>query len=149
MKRIAFILVAALALTSLPMTAQNMKRGQQQRRGGMQSMYTPEQQAERVAKDLNLSDAEKAKLVDFYTKNRAEREAARAEHLKNNEQRRAENMAKREEFRKEREVFQKQHDAELEKIIGKEKLEELKKMREERRNSNRSDAPRMGRNYRR
>ncbi len=139
MKKVGIVLLAGFFTLSLSLAAQN-QRGQQ-RQGGMMSNYTPEKQAEQMAKDLNLTAGQQAKLADFYRGQKEQRDAKREEFMKAQNERREANQANREKFRTEREKEQKLHDAEIEKIIGKDKMEQLKKMREERRNKNRDARP--------
>ena len=122
---------------NLSLSAQN---GDKARMGG-DRQFSPEQHAERLAKELSLTDAQKKQVAEFYTKQQDLRKKEREEFQKQKADAREENKAERDKFRAEREKIQKEHDVELEKIIGKDKMEQLKKNREERMQKNRENRP--------
>ena len=144
MKKLMYSLLAGLFVFNLSLSAQN---GDKARMGGGDRQFSPEQHAERLAKELNLTDAQKKQVAEFYTKQQDVRKKEREEFQKKKADVREENKAEREKFRAEREKIQKEHDVELEKIIGKDKMEQLKKNREERMQKNRENRPnRQGNN---
>ena len=89
-------------------------------------MPTPKEQADRLTKQLNLTEAQNAELVTYFTDQKTKREAARESAKKEDK---TTKEARQAEMKKERE----QESAALEKIIGKEKMDELNKFREENR----------------
>jgi hypothetical protein len=127
MKKIGLILLMAVFAASMSVSAQQRvaprgERGQRQEmREKAATHVTPQARAERMAKELELTDAEKAKVQELFEKQDAKRLKHQAEAGK-----------KREEFRKKFEAERKAQDAELEKIIGKEKFQKHETMRTER-----------------
>ncbi|MDR1743377.1 MAG: hypothetical protein LBR48_06095 [Dysgonamonadaceae bacterium] len=88
-------------------------------------MPSPEEQASRMAKHLDLTADQQTALVKHFTDLKAKHENAKKDAQKSQEERRAE-------MKKEREA----EAAALEKIIGKDKMETLKKEFEKRREEN-------------
>lgn len=76
------------------------------------SGLTPKEKADRVAEKYGLSEQQRDNLEKYYRKNREDREAIRQQE------------------RTKREEFQKKQDRELEEIIGKEKMDEIRHSRE-------------------
>lgn len=148
MKKIGILtLVAlfALSFTAFSQPQRPNRNGQPASRG---VNWTPEQRAENLTKELNLTDIQKSSLVDFYKKQDKIREENRAEREKQRDQVMKDREKTREEYRAEREKELALQDAELEKIIGKEKMDEHKKIRQQRldrMNENRRERPDMGR----
>lgn len=134
MKRIGLLVLASLLVLNIGVFAQNANKGKRQGRADAprERVFTPEQRAERLATDLNLTDKQKAEVTEFYKKQGEERAKKRAEFQKNQAKKQAANQADREKFRAEMLKERKAHDAELEKIIGKDKMAELIKIREAR-----------------
>lgn len=117
MKKLLMLALAAIFTISL--SAQNP-----QRPGGGnnfdRSQFTPERRAERLAEQLGLSVEQKAQVTELYK--------AQAERREKNRNSDLSPEARREHF----ETMRKTEDAELEKIIGKEKMELYLKQRAER-----------------
>lgn len=133
MKKLGILLLAGIFALNFSLDAQNANRDQKQGRANTKrEMPNPEQRADRLVKELELNDAQKAKLVDYYKKQDEERAKKRAEFQKNQEIMREANKADREKFRAEMEKERAAQNADLEKIIGKEKMELLKKKQAER-----------------
>ncbi len=114
-----FLLLALAAIFTFSITAQNPQRpregNNEQRR-----QFTPEMRAERLAEQLELTAEQKAQVTELYKKSAEKRENNRNSDL-SPEDRRAQFDADR-----------KAEDVELEKIIGKEKMEKHLKQRAER-----------------
>lgn len=134
MKKYALIMLVAGFSVVFTAGAQN-----QMRQGGQRGMrpemrekiaeqLTPQARAERLTKELQLTDAEKAKVQALFEKQDAEREKRKAEMKKEKEKA----DKKREEMKAAMQAEMKAQDAELEKIIGTEKFEKFKTSREER-----------------
>lgn len=136
MKKYVMLALAAILSLGISTSAQDQQgRGGQGREGGGQRMqFTPKDRAERLAKQLELTEDEKAKVLELFEKQEANREKIRKENQDVN-------TDWREKFQAQRKV----EDAELEKIIGKEKFEKYlanraereKRMRERGENNNR------------
>jgi hypothetical protein len=90
-------------------------------RNGERPMMTPQIRAERMAKELNLTDAEKSKVQALFEKENADRKSNQAEVQKTKEELKTD-------FEKQR----KANNAELENIIGKEKYQKYVNLRQER-----------------
>lgn len=118
---------------NISLMAQNANRGQRPERQmpPRERMVSPQQRADRMAKELNLSDEQKAKVTELFTQQDEVRAKKRAEIQKKQEKRRDVAQAEREKMREEVEKIRKTQDAELEKIIGKEKMELLVQKRAE------------------
>lgn len=85
-------------------------------------MPSPKEQAERMTKQLNLTADQQKALEEYFTELKAKREERMKENRDSKEDR-------REQMQKEREA----QSAQLEKIIGKDKMKELEKLREQER----------------
>lgn len=129
MKRIGFLLLAGIFAFSLSINAQNANR---QGRSNSQMGATAKERAERTAKELGLSEEQKAKVADLFVKQDELRAKRRAEFQRNQQGNREAAQAEREKIRAEMEKERAAQDAELEAIIGKEKMDLYKKQREER-----------------
>ncbi len=115
-----FLILALAAVFTIGLSAQNPERP----RGGNnfdRSQFTPEKRAERLAEQLGLTAEQKTQVTDMYKAQAEKREKDR-----NNPE------MSREERREHFEAMRKAEDAELEKIIGKEKMELYLKQRAER-----------------
>ncbi|ULB34102.1 MULTISPECIES: hypothetical protein [Proteiniphilum] len=146
MRKIAMMALAAIFIMSLQAMAQNNPRNTRQdnRRSQTEMRWTAKERAENMAKQLNLTNDETAKVQALFEKQDAERaeqivkhRAERQNVMQDREQRRTEMQALREKAVAE-------NDAELEKIIGKEKFEQWKEYRSEQQKKFR-DANRQGR----
>lgn len=126
MKRYATLVLASALTISMAAFAQEQtpppgRKGEKKEfRQAEKTQVTPEKKAERMAKELGLTNAEKVKVQALFEK----QEAVRSQHKVEIEKLRKEHMAK---FETER----KAQDAELMKIIGKEKFQKLEKERAE------------------
>ena len=133
MKKLTIITVAALLAVNLSVSAQdaNRKRGDKKRAGSEMRMSAKDR-AQRMAKQLNLSTDEETKVQALFEKN----DAKRATQIAKNKELRDQQMKNRATRRKEtRELRAKniaEKDFELEKIIGKEKMETYKNLRQQR-----------------
>ena len=125
MKKYVMLALAAILSLGISTNAQDQQvRNGQGREGGQRMQLTANDRAERLAKQLELTDVEKAKVLEMYEKQDANREKLRKEKPEANTDRRAQ-------FEEQR----KAEDAELEKIIGKEKFEKYLTIRAEREKS--------------
>jgi periplasmic protein CpxP/Spy len=91
-------------------------------RQGPRQQVSAQVRAERMAKDLSLTDAEKAKVQEVYEKNDALFTKFRSEVSRESP-----------DFREKFKALRDAQDAELEKIIGKEKFQAWQKLQAERR----------------
>lgn len=141
MKRFSIlVLIGFLALSFTTNVSAQVRRDSRVR-------WTPENRAEYMAKELDLNADEKAKVTALFE----QQDKERAEQV-------AENRAKRDELRNTRDARRKEmqdlrtqavaeNDAQLEQIIGKEKLEQWKEIRSKRQEVMR-DTNRRGRRLR-
>jgi hypothetical protein len=127
MKKYAMLLLAAVFTFSSVITAQEQvspqgRKGEKKefKRGGTPQV-SAEKRAEFMAKQLELTDAEKVKVQELMEKQASKREQHQAEMKKVREEQQLKFEAER-----------KAHKAELEKIIGKEKFQKLETMQSER-----------------
>ncbi len=119
-----FFVLAFAAILTISLSAQNQGRNNGNgpgNQGGGRMQFTPENRAEQLAKQLELTDEQKAQVTELYKKTAEQREKMRSENQGSNVDRRAQ-------F----EEMRKAEDAELEKIIGKEKMEKYLQIRAER-----------------
>lgn len=128
MKKYGVVLLMAVFAISMSVSAQQRVAPRGERGGQHQQMrekvathVTPQARAERMAKELELTDVEKAKVQELFEKQDAKRVKHQADVDK-----------KRGEFKEKFEAERKTQDAELEKIIGKEKFQKHETMRIER-----------------
>jgi len=135
MKKYVMLTLAAILSLGISTIAQDQQGGNRQgREGGQRMQFTPKDRAERLATQLELTDVEKAKVLEMYEKQDAEREKIRKENPDANIDRRAQYEEQR-----------KAEDVELEKILSKEKFakhlanraEREKRMRERGQNNDR------------
>lgn len=128
MKKNGILALAAIFMLSMSVMAQDPSTSTQDHKGekkefrqGERRQATPQMRAERLAKQLSLTDDQKAKVQALYEKQDANREKKQAEVRKT-----------REEMKAKFEAEQKAQDAELEKIIGAEKFQKFQTTRAER-----------------
>jgi len=115
---------------------QGQGQGQEQGPGQNREMITPEARADRMAKHLELTDAQKAKVLELFKQDEVKLKAMREEAKAMREKNEKIGDAQREKFA----AQQKANDVELEKIIGKEKFakwqaertQQMKKMKDNR-----------------
>ena len=132
MKKTVALAMIALFTMSFAMTAQhNSDRDRIGRRTQVEKRWSSKNRAESMAKQLELTEEQKAKVEALYEKQDAER----AEQLKLQREKREQVMQDRESRREAMEKIRKEavekNDAELESIIGKEKMEQWKQYRDE------------------
>ena len=127
MKKYAMLALATAIMFSVTVSSQNQtppppgrKAEMKEFKQGERPQITPEKRAERMAKELGLSDAEKVKVQALFEKQDAKRDQHQAAVKKVRDEQKAQ-------FETERKV----QDAELETIIGKEKFQQLEKKRTE------------------
>ncbi len=117
MKKIVLYLFATLITMNLTLVAQNQER---QRQGGDRPQVDPKSRAEKLAKDLELSDEQKLKVTALYEEQQKTMAEVRDKFKDDQEGR-----------RKEMQTLRKKWDQDLEVIIGKEKFEKMKAMQAE------------------
>jgi len=125
MKSKLFIFIILVAASFVATVAQ--EQGPRRDGNRMQNRVSPEQRVERMAKELSLTDAEKAKVLDLFKKEDAKADALREEMKKQKEagqKLNAQHTTQMQELRR-------AHDNELEKIIGKEKFLKMQTIRNE------------------
>lgn len=135
MKKVALILFVGIFILSSNIFAQNNNDSTKrvERRQRVENRWTPEKRAEIMAEQLKLSETEKAQVKALLEKNEKERLAQVIEQRAKRENLKKERDARRAEMQELREQAIKANEAELEKIIGKEKVEQWKKYRDENR----------------
>ena len=127
MKKYAMLVLASMFLFNVATTGQEKTPSQQKKGDWKKSgqnerlQVSPQMRADKMAKKLGLTDAEKSKVEALFVKQDANRDQHEAEIKKVRDER----MAR---FENER----KAQDAELEKIIGNEKFQKLENERSER-----------------
>lgn len=133
MKKYFMLALVAIFTIGLSMNAQNQRQPKGEgRHGDHNRKITPELRVEKMSKELNLTADEKAKVLQLFVQQEEKMKAIKAENEKLIEKKKAEVKERMEKFDAER----KAQDAELEKIIGKEKfakhqalrIEQLEKM---------------------
>lgn len=127
MKKYGILVVVFAFMISLSASAQDQtppkseKGPKKEFRRGDKPQPTAEMRADRMAKQLNLTDAEKVKVKALFESQDANRIKKQAEMKKTREEMKAKFEAER-----------KSQDAELQKIIGAEKFQKLQATRAER-----------------
>ena len=138
MKKVSFMLFAVMFILSSTISAQiSNDTAQNSMRPRYEKRWTAENRAQIMAEQLKLSDEEKAQVEVLFEKQDKERAAQVAEQRAKRESLRGEREARRAEMQELRENSVSANDAELEKIIGKEKLDQWKKYREDNRRGRR------------
>jgi periplasmic protein CpxP/Spy len=136
MKKYGMLAIAAIFMFSLAVMAQDPTPPQRptgekrEFNQGMRQQATPQMRAERLAKQLSLTDDQKAKVQALFEKQDANRAKNQAEVKKTREEMKAQFDANR-----------KAQDEELAKIIGAEKFEKYQAARAERMKSMQNRAP--------
>lgn len=136
-----FLMVFAVMMTiSFTMTAQN-RQGRRNfnndNRQRQEFRMNANDRAEWMAKELDLTDAQKAEVKALLEKQDAKRSEQVEKMRANRDQVTTDREKLREEMRANREKEMKENQAELEKIIGKENMEKLNAIQKERMESNR------------
>lgn len=146
MKKYLFLATAFLLTMSMSLSAQNLnnrrnsdnRRGFDNRRSEQVNQMTPQQRAELMAKELDLTADETAKVEALIEKQDAKRAEQVAAHRAERGTGRLNRDARREEMWELRKKEVEEHYAGLEKIIGKEKTDKWNEIRREVRESNRA-----------
>jgi Fe2+ transport system protein B len=135
MRKVALILFVGIFILSSNIFAQNNNDSTKrvERRQRVENRWTPEKRAEIMAEQLKLSETEKAQVKALLEKNEKERLTQVIEQRAKRENLKKERDARRAEMQELREQAIKANEAELEKIIGKEKVDQWKKYRDENR----------------
>jgi len=136
----AVLFSAVTFFTNAQPPRQNDRQGQGHAQGQGRQMISPEMRAENMAKQLELTDAQKAKVTELFKKQEVQMNAMREEMRAARES----NTANAEGIREKVAAQRKANDAELEKIIGKEKMakwqagrqQQMQSMNERRRHGN-------------
>ncbi len=138
MKKYLVFMFAAMLTISLSVSAQNRQGRQGNFNRDRQSMQmTAKDRVEWIAKEVDLTDAQKAEVEELFKKQDAKRAEDMAKMRENREQSVANRDKMREEMREMRTKEMEKNQAELEKIIGKEKADKIKALRDTRQNTNR------------
>jgi hypothetical protein len=142
MKKYGMLVIAFAFIFSLSVSAQDQmppqggQRGQRpEMRQGDRPQMTPQVRAERLAKQLDLTADQTAKVQALYEKQDAERQKKQGNVQKTQEEMKAQFDAER-----------KTQDEELTKIIGTEKFQKLQAMRAERMKQRMENAPKPQQN---
>lgn len=128
MKKYGMLVIAAIFMVCSSAMAQGqtpsqMKNGgQNEMRQGPRQQVSAQQRAENMAKDLSLTDAEKAKVQEVFEKNDVIFTKFRSEVSRDSP-----------DFREKFKALRDAQDAELVKVIGKEKFQTWQTMQAERR----------------
>jgi len=149
MKKYLFLVATLLLTMSMSVSAQNNRRNTDNRRGDRIMTMSAQERVDLMTKELDLTTEQAAQVLTLCEKQDAEREAQVAEHRKGRDMGSQNRDARREEFRKMREKQMEEHQAELEKIIGKEKVDKWNELRKDVRDSNRAGRREGRGNYRR
>lgn len=134
MKKLSFMLLAVMFILSSTISAQiSNDTAQDLMRPRYENRWTAKNRAQIMAEQLKLTDEEKAQVEALFEKQDKERAAQVDEQRAKREGLRKEREVRRSEMQELREKAVSANDAELEKIIGKEKLDQWKKFREDNR----------------
>ena len=129
MKKYLVFMFAAMLTVSLSVSAQNRQGRQGNFNRDRQSMQmTAKDRVEWIAKEVDLTDAQKAEVEELFKKQDAKRAEDMAKMRESREQSVANRDKMREEMREMRTKEMEKNQAELEKIIGKEKADKIKKI---------------------
>lgn len=138
MKKYAVLMVAAMLMIGMSVSAQNGQREQRNNDSNRQRQamnMTAKERADLMAKQLDLTADQKAKVEALYEKQDAKRKEQMEKFREQSENATVDRQKAREEMRSLREKEMKENQAELEKIIGKEKMEKLNSLRQSRQNA--------------
>lgn len=140
MKKYATLMVAAMLMIGLSVSAQDGKkrqRGDNNNRSRLEMRMSAKERADWMNKQLELTADETAKVQALFEKQDAKRSEQMAKMREEREKSNTDRAKAREEMRSLREKEMKANQAELEAIIGKEKMEKLNTLRKSRQDSNR------------
>jgi Spy/CpxP family protein refolding chaperone len=118
MKKYAIILFSALFMLALTTNAQ-AQTAQKKEKGP-----SLKERVEKMAKELSLNDAEKAKLTTLLEKQSADKKKFNAEHSKESA-----------DYKEKSKEFKKGQEAELKLLLGEEKYKTLQEIKEEEKKS--------------
>ncbi len=146
MKKMVVMAFVAIFTLSCTLEAQNNTRSRRDTRQGARTeqRWSAKDRVEAMTKQLELTTEEAKKVQALFEKQDAARAEQVAAHRADRERGSRDRDARRQEMQTAREKAVAENDAELEKIIGKEKMEQWKQLREERQKTVR-DANRQGR----
>lgn len=137
MKKQLLFICAVLMTFSLSMSAQNRQGRQGNNRASQTMQMAAKERIDWIQNEVDLTDAQKAEIEELFKK----QDAKRAEDIAKMRESRDQGVANRDKMREEmrtlRESEMKSNQAELERIIGKEKAEVLNEARQKRIDSNR------------
>lgn len=136
MKKTLIVMLCTLFTLSVTIFAQKENQPQQMKKEMRQNppkRMSVEERANYWAKELNLTDEEKAKVTELFKKEDENRAKYREEIQRN-----------REEMRAQMQKDRKANDAELEKIIGKEKFQKYDSIRSEQMKNRKRTPPTKG-----
>ena len=144
MKKYLFLLATLLLTVSLSVSAQRNQRNtdnrgnMNNRRSEQMMRMTPQERVTLMTKELNLTTKEAAEVLALCEKQEAERKKQIEENRSQRNLSRQANVARREEMREKRLKEVEKQTAELEKIIGKERVQKWTDLRQDLRDSNRA-----------
>ena len=139
MKKYLFLVATLLLTLSMSISAQNNnRRNDYNRRTDRIMNMSPKERANLMTKELDLTAEQTAQVQALFKKQDAERTVQVEEHRSGRGMGNLNRDARREEMRALRLKEVEQHNAELEKVIGKKKLDEWNKLRQEVREANRA-----------
>jgi Spy/CpxP family protein refolding chaperone len=133
MKKVALMALVAIFSLSFSLSAQNTTREKKKesKRTPTEMRWTAKNRADNMAKQLNLSDEQKAKVEALFEKQDAKRKEQVAKQQEKREEMTQDRATRRAEMMEMRNKEVAENDAELEGIIGKEKMEQWKSFRDE------------------
>ena len=137
MKKYLFLVATLLLTLSMTVSAQNRRNDNNRRTDRIMNM-SPKERATLMAKELDLTVEQTAQVKALCEKQDAERLVQVEEHRNGRGTGSTNRDARREEMRTARLKEVEKQNAELEKIIGKEKVEKWNKLRQEVRETNRT-----------
>lgn len=144
MKKYLFLLATLLLTVSMSVSAQRNQRNtdnrgnMNNRRSEQMMRMTPQERVTLMTKELNLTTKEAAEVLALCEKQEAERKKQIEENRSQRNLSRQANVARREEMREKRLKEVEKQTAELEKIIGKERVQKWTDLRQDVRDSNRA-----------
>lgn len=146
MKKMTWVALIVMLAMSCTLEAQDNTRSRRDRRivPQTENRWTAKDRAEAMGKELKLTAEQVTKVQALFEKQDAERREQVAAQRDRRDQAAGDREARRKEMEEAREKVVAKQDADLEKIIGKEKTEQWKKLCEERQKAFR-DANRQGR----
>lgn len=125
MKKILMLVLVSMFTLSFTTNAQDQRPP---KGDGPRQMMSAKDRADRMAKDLSLTNDQKAKVQALFEKQDKQREKMRAENQKAKEDRKQQMEDRKSQMEKD----MKAQDAELQNIIGKEKMAQYQQLRADR-----------------